>query len=80
MNYLWGLENPTWYNIWKSIEVEGLQVSQFGIKGEEFRPNLLKILIDLTGMPDAEFVGDISTSVTLNKVAFVYGQTSLLWR
>lgn len=55
-------------------------MSQFGIKGEEFRPNLFKILIDLTGMPDAGFVGDISTSVTLNKVAFVYGQTSLLWR
>lgn len=54
-------------------------MSCFGIKGEEFRPNLLKILIDLIGMQDAGFVGDISTSVTLNKVAYVCGQASLLW-
>lgn len=57
MNYFRDLENPTWYNIWKRKGVERPQVSEFGIKGEEFRPNLLKILIDLIGMPDAGFVG-----------------------
>lgn len=57
MDYFWGLENPTWYNKWKRKGAEGLQVSRFGIKREEFRPNLLKILIDLIGMPDAGFVG-----------------------
>lgn len=52
MNYFWGLENPTWCKIWKRQGVEGAEVGGFGIKGKEFRPNLLKILIDLTGMPD----------------------------
>lgn len=55
-------------------------MSRFGIKGEEFGPNLLKILIDLIGMPDAGLVGDIGTSVTLNKVAYICGQASSLWR
>lgn len=32
--------------------VGGAEVGGFGIKGKEFRPDLLKILIDLTGMPD----------------------------
>jgi len=47
-------------------------VGEFGIKGKEFRPNLLKILSDLTGMPDAggcRVWGDISTSATLNEGA-----------
>lgn len=45
----------------------------FGIKGKEFGLNLLKILPDLTGMPDGgagRVCGDISTSASLNGRAF----------
>lgn len=53
MNNFWALENPTWCKIWKRKRVEGAEKCAFGIKGKEFQPNLLKILIDLTGKPDA---------------------------
>lgn len=45
----------------------------FGIKGKEFGLNLLKILTDLTGMPDGgagRVCGDISTSAVLSGGAF----------
>lgn len=45
----------------------------FGIKGKEFGFNLLRILTDLTGMPDrgaGRVCGGISTSASLNGGAF----------
>lgn len=45
----------------------------FGIKEKEFRLNLLKILIDLTGMPDGgagRVCEDISTSAAPTGGAF----------
>lgn len=45
--------------------VGGAEVGGFGIKGKEFRPDLLKILIDLTGMPDTGLAESVGTSIPL---------------
>lgn len=70
--------------VWKRKGVEGAEVGGFEIKRKEFRLNLLKILIDLTGMPDGEagrVRGDISTSAAPTGGAFCR-QTwgALFWR